>query len=305
MLLKEITLKDFRQYIGVQKMSFSEKEDKNITIVIGENGTGKTTFSQAFTWCLYGDTDFSDKNLLCKSTAQNMSPNTEDTVYVELKFTHNSTDYVCKREQIYYKDSNGILKSKNNCNFSISYKGKDGQEERISPNQLESTINTILPNELSSYFFFDGERIKDMGKAISSGYSKEFPEAVKRLLGLSALEKALYHLNDSHNQNSVYKLYNKQIDASGNEELKNILARIEDENSKKNKREEEKEKVVTDITSLERQINELLEKQKNFANLESKIERRESLQKEISEKEKILNLSKSQLLKKFSSSSYN
>ena len=183
--------------------------------------------------------------------------------------------------------------------------GKDGQEEWINSNKLESTIKNILPNELSSYFFFDGERIKDMGKAISSGYSKEFPEAVKRLLGLSAFEKALYHLNDSHNQNSVYKLYNKQIDASGNEELKNILARIEDENNKKNIKEEEQKKVVTDITSLERQINELLEKQKTFANVESKIERRESLQKEINEKEKILNLSKSQLLKRFSGSSYN
>ena len=47
---------------------------------MGENGSGKTTLAQAFTWCLYGDTYFDDKSMLCKATAQAMLPNTEETV---------------------------------------------------------------------------------------------------------------------------------------------------------------------------------------------------------------------------------
>lgn len=205
MLLKKLTLKDFRQFKGTQEIIFSPDREQNVTIIVGENGTGKTTFEQAFTWCLYGETIFSDKNLLCKSTAQKINPGEEKIVSVILEFIHNNTEYTCKTEQIYYKDSYGAIKSKSNLTRVLEYKGKDGQQENIPPTQLEGKINEILPKELSSYFFFDGERIGNMSKEIAKGKSKEFPAAVKSLLGLSAFESALNHLNGVHNQNSVVK----------------------------------------------------------------------------------------------------
>ena len=52
MLLKSLKLKDFRQFKGEQGVVFSTDPDKNVTIIMGENGSGKTTFAQAFTWCL-------------------------------------------------------------------------------------------------------------------------------------------------------------------------------------------------------------------------------------------------------------
>ena len=58
MLLKKITLKNFRQFKGVQSVEFATDPQKNVTVIMGENGSGKTTLAQAFTWCLYGVTDF-------------------------------------------------------------------------------------------------------------------------------------------------------------------------------------------------------------------------------------------------------
>jgi len=66
MLLKKMNLENFRQFIGTQSIDFSTEPDRNVTIILGENGSGKTTLAQAFTWCLYGDTDFDDKNVLNK-----------------------------------------------------------------------------------------------------------------------------------------------------------------------------------------------------------------------------------------------
>ena len=56
MLLKSLKMKDFRQFNGEQKIEFSADKDQNVTIIMGENGAGKTTFAQAFRWCFYGNT---------------------------------------------------------------------------------------------------------------------------------------------------------------------------------------------------------------------------------------------------------
>lgn len=55
MLLESIKLENFRQFRN-ESIDFAQGQDgKNVTIIIGENGTGKTTFAQAFFWCMYGE----------------------------------------------------------------------------------------------------------------------------------------------------------------------------------------------------------------------------------------------------------
>ena len=94
MLLKSLKLKDFRQFKGEQEITFSTDPVRNVTVIMGENGSGKTTLAQAFTWCLYGDTDFDDKSMLCKATAQSMLPGNEEKVRVELALQHNNIEYL-------------------------------------------------------------------------------------------------------------------------------------------------------------------------------------------------------------------
>ena len=43
MLLKSLLIKDFRQFKGRQQISFSTDNDRNVTIIMGDNGTGKTS----------------------------------------------------------------------------------------------------------------------------------------------------------------------------------------------------------------------------------------------------------------------
>ena len=93
MLLKRIRLVDFRQFVGKQEIEFSVDPEKNVTVIMGENGSGKTTFAQAFTWCMYGTTDFADPLVLCKATLQDMRPGDSKTVSVELKVEHKGQDY--------------------------------------------------------------------------------------------------------------------------------------------------------------------------------------------------------------------
>ena len=54
MLIEKITLRNFRVYYGVNEMTLSVNPEKNVSIISGQNGFGKTSFLTALVWCLYG-----------------------------------------------------------------------------------------------------------------------------------------------------------------------------------------------------------------------------------------------------------
>lgn len=54
MIIKSITLNNYRLYKGNNQISFKQDETKNIFLISGENGFGKTTFLHSLIWCLYG-----------------------------------------------------------------------------------------------------------------------------------------------------------------------------------------------------------------------------------------------------------
>ena len=54
MIIKSIELYNFRIYRGVNKIDLAPNGERNIIIVSGNNGYGKTTFLMSLVWCLYG-----------------------------------------------------------------------------------------------------------------------------------------------------------------------------------------------------------------------------------------------------------
>ena len=48
MLIKKLVLHNFRQYIGTQEIEFSTDSERNVTVLIGVNTSGKTTLVRAF-----------------------------------------------------------------------------------------------------------------------------------------------------------------------------------------------------------------------------------------------------------------
>ena len=159
MLLQSIKLENFRQFKD-EYIEFSTIKFKNVTIIFGENGTGKTTFAQAFFWCLYGEADFSDRNnLLNKSVEIDMIPGQDKKVEVQLKLKHGVNEYTIRRYQ-YYKKTNNRLTADNSV-LSVTRKSQDGETKALKKNP-ETEIRKILPKELARYFFFDGDEDRAM-----------------------------------------------------------------------------------------------------------------------------------------------
>ncbi|MFR6453684.1 MAG: AAA family ATPase [Peptoniphilus lacrimalis] len=215
MLLESIKLENFRQFRN-EYIEFAQGADgKNVTIIIGDNGTGKTTFAQAFFWCLYGETEFSDKNMINKLVASDMKPGQKEKVQVTLKLTHGNVSYTLMREQVYSKDYSNRIKGDNTI-FDIAIKDSKGNTTYVKKTLCEGEVDSILPKELSKYFFFDGERIEKMSKDISTGKkATDFAEAVKGLLGLNAMFSAIQHFNPRA-KNSVIGSYESSYSANSN-----------------------------------------------------------------------------------------
>ena len=226
MLLESITLENFRQFRH-ESIDFAQGENgKNVTIIIGENGTGKTTFAQAFFWCMYGETEFSDKNMLNKLVANEMKPGQEQKVQVTLKLRHGNVSYTLMREQVYRKDYSNKVKGDNTV-FDIAIKDANGNTSYVKKAQCESEVKGILPKELSRYFFFDGERIEKMSKDISTGKkATDFAEAVKGLLGLNAMYSAIQHFNPK-SKLGVIGSYESSYDSHSNSKIQEYTRTIE------------------------------------------------------------------------------
>lgn len=188
MIIESITLKNFRQFKGEHQIIFSADSMANVTVVMGENGAGKTTVEQAFTWCLYGKNTFSDKELLNREV-RNAMP-IDDSVKVEavLKVRNNNQRYKISRRQIVTKKSG--VKCTISEDFIIEVQNQNGEWEKMQKLiQARAIVEEMLSQNLSDFFFFDGERIAAMSKdLLQKRRSDEFKNAVRALVGLDVLK---------------------------------------------------------------------------------------------------------------------
>ncbi|UYI70160.1 MAG: AAA family ATPase [Oscillospiraceae bacterium] len=225
MIIESIKLENFRQFQD-EYIEFADgTNSKNVTIILGENGSGKTTFAQAFFWCMYGETSFADKKLLNTKVANQMLPNETKDVRVTLWLKHGLNDYMLVRKQCYTKTMSKIVAG--NSSFEIAIKNSGDGTLRYEPKtQCEYVVNSILPKELSRYFFFDGERIENMSKDIASGKkSDDFARAVSGLLGLNGMQAAIKHFNGS---TGVLRSYDKEFDSNSDLKIAKYTADIEE-----------------------------------------------------------------------------
>lgn len=227
MLLKSLKMNNFRQFKGVTKIAFSCNKEENVTIILGDNTYGKTTLLQAFSWCLYETVTF-DKSpdfLLNLELSNTMRENDSEKVEVEIELIHGDINYVVSRCQEYIK-KNGSVKAMNPIP-KVSYKQNDGQTEAVKPINIINVISNILPQDLSSYFFFDTERVR------SISMRSDVTQAVKGLLGLSILENAVKHLGSRTTKTTVIGKFYHSMDSEGDTRANEALIRIQDAQDKR------------------------------------------------------------------------
>ena len=226
MLLKSIEYFNFRPFLGKQRIEFSASNEKeNVTVILGDNTHGKSTFVLSFIWCFYGVSKFNKPKILNENVENDMRPGEQGKAYVQIEFEDDGKIYTMKRTQRFFMQNNGVLKAED----SIANLTYIENNEQKAVGKMQSDINvaikSILPYDLSSFFFFEGEKDNEISKKDLSG-------AVKILIGLEAFDNMRKHLHgpqtqDSPTAASVMGYYwEKQKDASGDAAKKAFAEKV-------------------------------------------------------------------------------
>lgn len=297
MLIKSITLNNFRQFKGKQTLEFSTDDKKNVTVLLGDNTFGKTTILQAFNWCLYGVADFpkdSNPDFLLNLEVANEQAGIEKKceVYVELVLEHKNTEYVVLRKQAYVDRAYGNWNSLNS-QLMVSYKENDITKQ-VREGEERNIINGILPQSLSGYFFFDTERVSDISTR------KDLSEAVKGLLGLAAVGNARKHLGSRTLKATAIGQWNGALDSSGDERAREAVETISRESDKIELLREEIANANKELDSLnikKEKIAEILRDNQNTAELQRQ---KQNLERQLEQEKGELADANKQFLKLFS-----
>jgi DNA sulfur modification protein DndD len=279
MKLEWIALDNFRQYFGHQKLTFARDKQKNVTIIHGINGAGKTSLFLALNWCLYGRNVENIKvvdnvgELVSKEAINRAQPGDEVQASVSVAFQHNGDRYTVKRTLTGSKLLTGSLMVNDLDQFTMMRQAPDGRAEPIM-NPL-GTMNAILPVNAREYFFFDGEKIDNFAKPEAAA---EVKEAIHLIMKLKILERAKYHLNKKAAD------YRSELKHNAGGELRALLEQDEQLRAEREKDVQRREELAQEIESARRKIADIDQMLRDSQNAKALQQQRELLERDMKQR---------------------
>lgn len=245
MTIKEIELYNFRIYKGVNRIDLSTDNSKNIFIVSGRNGFGKTTFLMSMVWCLYGrqmqDVDdiyykeIDDQGGYSKYISYSlnrMAKAEEDyNFHVSITFTNVNIPEVPCKEIVVKRSYNAKTSTAEEVEVLI-----DGHQSELAKDVGQEIFirEFIMPIEIAKFFFFDAEKIVNLAEVNTPEQKRKLSKAYSEVLGIKKYEDLRGELDGLQ-----YKLRQESASASEKRLLRQLEVDVENceekinENTKK------------------------------------------------------------------------
>ena len=276
MRLSRLKLTNFRQYYQEQSIEFSQDRKNNVTVIHGDNGSGKTTILNSLTWLFYDEVNLTNPGNLANERAMGEAEE-GDTVEVEVKleFDHEENRYVATKRAEYKKQhaddyTGGMI----NKDISVYYTTSSGERKRRG--DPEEALQQIMPERLRDLFFFDGETISELSKQDSHG---KIETAIQNIMGLTVLENAKRHLD------AVEKRFEDRAKDLGGDELQGLINKKQTKKKRLEEKKEEKSRVKEEKERIGSRIEEIKEKLSDREDVAHLQEEREELSDQISKLE--------------------
>lgn len=263
MIINTITLRNFRIYKGEHTISFAPTTNKNVFIISGDNGFGKTTILTSLIWTLYGKlmTDVDEKfkkeitdsfgyknfaagnlNKLLRKKGSLLKINENDKKrLIKNGYPENDPQYYEIRNLNEYSVTlviSDVFLPSIPCELvtiTRSYdvlRGTESVQILVDGKENELTkevgpdifINDfILPREIAKFFFFDSEKIVSMAEMNTLEDKRKLSLAYSEVLGIKKYEDLKTNL-----ENIRIKLRRKSADVSEKEKLNKLVKECSD-----------------------------------------------------------------------------
>ena len=148
MIIKELTIKNFRSYYGDNnRFEFSD----GLTLIIGDNGDGKTTFFEALQWLFNTTIDKGSMDHVSEMRKSKLEIGDSDEVSISMTFEHNGTKSI---EKSFTFEKTG----ENNYRVGpLKYKGYETKNSERVTVDGKALINRCYDAFIQRFSMFKGE----------------------------------------------------------------------------------------------------------------------------------------------------
>ena len=228
----EIEIENYRQYHGKQLVKFPDRSE-GFSVIIGDNGAGKSNILNAINWCFYQTEPHQKKNkgkyIINQQYIEDLENGKTGTMSVKVKIKIDDTEYhisriltITKNEFQYETRLDGKALEIENVDGYLLPRGTDVQQsqstfEIMKKDKHESNffpiegraptkMNEILPEILSPYFLLDGEYLENFWDDLS-----RVKIGVEQISQLNLLAISSEHLSEF--KTSIPKIGSRNIDS--------------------------------------------------------------------------------------------
>lgn len=278
MFIESIILHNYRAYKGYNKTSF-KPDTKNIFLVAGNNGFGKTTFLTSLVWCLYGKlmVDVDEKFRRDINDAQGYKSYARQSLHKELanavntyqvslearkqivKHGYSSESEYIKKDSQYYVEISltdvfipsipcRTITIRRTYDYLLDIESVeiliDGQVNELAKEVgYDIFINDfILSKDIAKFFFFDAEKIVNLAEVKSIDEKRRLSTAYSEVLGIKKYEDIKRNI-----ENLRLKFRRSAGSTASKTKLDKLTSSVTDIEAKIKAKEEERENVDSQI----------------------------------------------------------
>ncbi|MFR3728296.1 AAA family ATPase [Lacrimispora sp.] len=253
MKINRIVLYNFNSYEGLNEFDFTSNDgDKNIILIGGKNGAGKTSLFTAIKIALYGPLAFGYvgvnstyiakiKDCINSKTFQKDVVKSYVQISVSLMVEREIKEYEITREWDY-------TKQKLEEDYFVISEGHRLDEQELS--YFQNYLQGMIPPDLFEFFLFDGEEVGSIFS--TSTYNTYVKNAVYTLCGLDVFEIIRKYTtgyagkSNSVDEDEIHAKYEEL--RCNTEKIEADYAELESQNVVN---QEELEKIETELTEVE------------------------------------------------------
>lgn len=280
MKINKVKLYNFSSYEGNNEFDFEiTNKDKNIILIGGKNGAGKTSLFTAIKVALYGPLAYGYvgvnnhyiskiKDLINSKAFQQDVVESEVQITLQLKIERELRSYVITRRWDY---TNQRLTE----NYIVERDGMTLDQQELS--YFENYLQSIIPPDLFEFFLFDGEEVGNIFS--TSAYNTYVRNAVFTLCGMDVFE-----IIRKYTRSYVTKK-NSMDDGESYDEYETAKNQIEILNEERKNLELVVDNLTGELENIDVQLTELSTAFKNAGGISRK--EKKQLEDEFNQAEKV------------------
>lgn len=280
MIIKEIRIKNFRSYYGDDNLfEFSD----GLTLILGDNGDGKTTFFEAIEWLFRTELDRGIRELenVSEKRKSELEIGEQDQVKVFMSFEHNGMKSVEKSFTFERTDDSAFRVGK------ISYSGYEDTDAGREPVDGKLLINRCYDSFIQRFSMFKGESRLDVFDDKNA-----LKTLVDKFSDIKAFDELVERTADYERKSNAAYLKEMKSDEKVSREAKALegkIQKVSDEIHKKKKDIEEKRASIDVYSSRLKELEQNQETSERYKEIEDRRKTQQEKKNKLTAQLKMVN----------------